>query len=125
MSEVKRIALAALLLLSSTGCARQEQPAARAIAGGDAERGVVAIRRYGCGACHTIPGIPNATGRMGPSLAGLATRTQLASGGANQPENLVVWITDPQTIAPGTSMPDVGVTEDEARDIVAYLYTLR
>ena len=123
MPDVKR-ALTVLVLLTAA-CGGEEQPASRKIAGADAERGVATIRRYGCGACHTIPGIPNATGRMGPSLAGLATRTQLASGTANQPDVLRMWITDPQRIAPGTAMPDVGVSDEEARDIVAYLYTLR
>ena len=35
------------------------------------------------------------------------------------------WITKPQEIEPGTAMPETGVGGEEARDIVAYLYTLR
>ena len=39
-------------------------------------------------------------------------------------ENLMLWIREPQTIEPGTAMPDMAVTEQDARDMGAYLYTL-
>ena len=43
----------------------------------------------------------------------------------NDPENLVMWIQDPKGVHGRTGMPDSGVTEPDARDIAAYLYTLR
>lgn len=43
----------------------------------------------------------------------------------NSPANLIRWIRDPQGVVPGNAMPDMGVTEADARDIAAYLYTLR
>jgi cytochrome c len=43
----------------------------------------------------------------------------------NSPDNLVRWIKDPKAVEPGTAMPDLGLTDDEARDVAAYLYTLR
>ena len=43
----------------------------------------------------------------------------------NSPANLVRWIRDPQGVVPGNAMPNMGVSDAEARDIAAYLYTLR
>jgi cytochrome c len=95
------------------------------VAGGDASRGERSILTYGCGSCHVIPGIPAAEGRVGPPLTDLADRTFLAGGRLrNEPDALVRWIRDPQEIHPGSVMPDLGVTEGNARDIAAYLYTL-
>lgn len=43
----------------------------------------------------------------------------------NSPANLVRWIKDPKSVEPGTDMPDLGLTDQQARDVAAYLYTLR
>ena len=90
--------------------------------GGDADSGRALILDYGCGACHEIPGIAEAKGRVGPSLHGLADRAYIGGVLPNMPGGLVRWIVDPTTHAPLTAMPDLGVTPDEARDIAAYLY---
>lgn len=42
----------------------------------------------------------------------------------NTPANMVTWLLDPQEIVPGNAMPDMGLSEEQARDITAYLYTL-
>ncbi|KTF69373.1 c-type cytochrome [Sphingomonas sp. HT-1] len=84
-----------------------------------------AIERHACGACHRIPGIGAATGVAGPALNGIATRSFVAGVLPNDPANLQRWIRHPQRIVPGNGMPDQGVTPQEARDIAAYLYTLR
>ena len=94
-------------------------------AGGSAEAGRDAILAYGCGACHAIAGIPSADGRVGPPLTGVAERRYLGGQLVNTPENMVRWISDPQAYAPGTAMPNLGVSEAEARDIAAYLYRTR
>jgi cytochrome c1 len=93
--------------------------------GGDATRGAAAIAQYGCGACHTIPGIRGARGLVGPPLMWWSRRTFIAGELPNTPENLVNWIRNPQAIEPHTAMPALGVTDQQARDIAAYLYTLR
>jgi len=80
---------------------------------------------YGCGACHVIPGVTGATGMVGPPLDGWSRRVYIAGNLANTPENLVRWIRYPQAVEPGTAMPDLGVNEADARDIAAYLYSLR
>lgn len=113
-----------LLLLLSWGC-RGVDETARRLTGGEPARGAVAIRKYGCQACHTIPGVSAADGLAGPPLDRIGSRSYLAGRLPNTPENLMRWIRDPQGIAPGTAMPRLGVTEQDGRDIAAYLYTLK
>lgn len=95
------------------------------ITGGDSRRGKLAIRRYGCGTCHTIPGIPDANGLVGPPLTKMALRTYIAGVLSNTPENMERWIADPPAVDKLTAMPKLGVADRDLRDIVAYLYTLR
>ena len=122
----RRALTIAILLLTLAACRGQDDTTAVQLTqGGDPEQGSIAIRRFGCGACHVIPGIPNANGRVGPSLAGIASRMYLAGQVPNQPDQMMLWITDPQKVAPGPAMPDMNVSEAEARDIAAYLHTLR
>jgi cytochrome c1 len=92
---------------------------------GDARQGLRTIQAHGCGACHVIPGVPGASGTAGPPLTDYARRGYVAGALPNTPENLARWIRTPQAIEPGTAMPDLGIGEAEARDIVAYLYTLK
>ena len=117
------IVLATLTVACNTRAAVRDE--ARTLTGGDPDRGSVVIGRYGCGACHQIPGIRGATGTVGPPLAGIATRGYLAGQLANSPDNMRLWIQQPQHVEKGTAMPNMGVTDQDARDITAYLYTLR
>lgn len=114
----------ALLLALPWGCSGVDETARR-LTGGEPARGEVAIRKYGCQTCHTIPGVSGADGLVGPPLDRIGSRTYLAGRLPNTPENMMRWIRDPQGIAPGTGMPEMGVTEQDGRDIAAYLYTLR
>lgn len=100
------------------------QRSQREMVGGDAEQGKVAIKKYSCGACHIIPGVEGATGRESHPLHGFANRGDIAQTVVNTPENLVRWIRRPIDIKPRTRMPIMGVSEQEAKDIAAYLYTL-
>jgi cytochrome c2 len=88
-------------------------------------RGKRALLQYGCGTCHAIPGIVGAYAQVGPPLKGLATRPFLAGILTNTPENLLRWIQHPTRIDPNTAMPDLGVPEGDARDIAAYLGSMR
>lgn len=92
--------------------------------GGDAHRGRELIQGYGCGACHMIPGIREANGLVGPPLWYLNRRTIIAGELPNSPANLALWIEHPRSVNPKTAMPDLGLDEQQARDIVAYLYSL-
>lgn len=113
-----------LLLL---GCDRgpDPDPPRPFLYGGEAGIGAALIRSYGCGTCHTVPGVRGADGRVGPPLTHFAHRAYIAGNLPNEPRNLIVWIVNPQAIEPGTAMPTLGVTEEQARHIAAYLYTLR
>ena len=95
------------------------------VPGGDPVEGRLAIVRHGCGGCHVIPGIRQATGRVGPQLTDLRNQVYLAGVLPNTPENLVLWIQHPEEVNPRTAMPDLDLTEEEARDIAAYLYRMR
>jgi cytochrome c2 len=77
--------------------------------------------RYGCPTCHVIPGVPGAVGKVGPSLRDLGQRSYLAATLQNSPDNLILWIQHPQRIHPGTAMPEMGVTRDDARRIATFL----
>jgi cytochrome c1 len=80
---------------------------------------------YGCGACHSIPGVPGATGRVAPPLTDWGSRTTILGLMPNTPERLVQWIVDPESLRPGTTMPAIGVSREDALQMAAYLYTLR
>lgn len=77
-----------------------------------------------CAACHTVPGVPGAKGAVGPSLKGIAKRQIIAGKLSNSPANMVRWLMHPQQIVPGNAMPELGLTQDQASKIAAYLYTL-
>ena len=94
-------------------------------AAGDPERGRLLLRQFGCGTCHRIDGVADAQGNVGPPLNGVARRVYLAGMVPNSPERMARWIRAPKAFDPQTAMPDPGVGEAHARDMVAYLYTLR
>ena len=95
---------------------------AAALTAGDPSHGPDLIRRYGCGGCHTIPGIPGADGQVGPPLSGLIHRLYIGGVTTNSPDHLVQWIMEPQKFSPNSAMPRTGISEAEARDVAAYLY---
>jgi cytochrome c len=126
-----KAAVVAFLLLAflNMGCDRVSnqdvQYASTLTGGGNARTGRVTIRKYGCNACHDIRGVPGARGLIGPPLEGVVRRYYIAGEIANTPDNLMLWIRHPHQIEPHTAMPEMGVTEQDSRDIAAYLYTLR
>jgi cytochrome c2 len=103
-------------------CSKQEKPPAPA---GDANHGRQLIDQYGCTACHIIPGIEGPKGMVGPSLEHVATRPIIATSIPNTPPNVIAYIQNPQLANPQNVMPNLSVKPDEARDIAAYLYTLK
>jgi cytochrome c2 len=128
----ERIVLPAVLFLAALalpGCDRggalTARQAAQLTGGGDDRRGAEAIGRFGCGACHVIPGIPGASGQVGPPLAGIGGRSYIAGVLVNTPEDMIRWIVNPPAVDSLTAMPALGVTAAEARDIAAYLYRSR
>ena len=119
-----RLATALALALPAAACSASGPTPKWADFGGDASRGQVTIGRLGCGSCHEIPGVPDAHGLTGPPLTRFARRTMVAGLLPNTPANLVRWLRDPQGVLPGNAMPQADLSEAQARDIAAYLYTL-
>jgi cytochrome c2 len=83
------------------------------------------MTRYGCPTCHVIPHVPGAIGKVGPSLDALSQRSYLAGTLPNTPDNLRQWIMHPQHYQPGTAMPEMGVSEQDAGRIAAFLESQR
>jgi cytochrome c len=107
------------------GCGLSANERAAAMTGGDPGRGAASISKYGCGSCHQIPGVSGAHGQVGPSLQGVGSRMYVAGSLQNVPGNVERWIRDPHAVNPQTVMPNLGVSERDAVDITAYLYSLR
>lgn len=95
------------------------------VAGGDAVQGASLLAQYQCGSCHRIPGVPAARSLAGPALDAFGRRSYIGGQFPNTPDTLVRWIVDPPAMKPATLMPAMGVSQDDARHMAAYLYTLR
>jgi len=117
-------ATAALTIVLLAACSSGPERTNVRLGQGDPGAGKRAILRYGCGSCHTIPGVKGARALVGPPLVHFSRRSYIAGRAANTPDNLARWIRDPQSVEPGTVMPTLGVTELEARNIAAYLESL-
>jgi mono/diheme cytochrome c family protein len=100
-------AMVVLFFLSSCTADVNGMPEPRSSSESRIEEGRRLIADFGCGSCHFIPGIPGADSTAAPPLDRFYQRT---------------YIQNPQQIDPGNAMPDLGVTQEEARDIAAYLY---
>jgi cytochrome c2 len=94
------------------------------VTGGIPEHGKNAIGKHGCAACHTIDGI-SSEAMVGPPLTRMAARSYLAGNMQNNAANLIHFIQHPREVHNDTAMPEMGLTDEEARDIAAYLYTYK
>lgn len=91
----------------------------------NAEEGKRVMQQHACATCHDIPGITGATKTVGPPLSGMSMRTYIAGVLPNSRENMIAWLVSPPKIKPQTAMPDLGLTEPDARHAAAYLETLK
>ena len=114
------VVLLACVLSSCNASAGGQASLATTVTGGDTQRASA-----GCGSCHTISGISNAHGLVGPPLTGIGARMYVAGVLQNTPENIVHWIQDPKAVDNKTVMPTLGVTRQDATDIAAYLYSTK
>ncbi len=81
------------------------------------------MNQTGCGSCHSLPGVwPQ--GRVGPSLSDFAKQTLIAGRLPNRADFLARYVRNAPAFVPGSGMPAMPLTEEEARDVAAYLYTL-
>jgi cytochrome c len=127
---MKPIAFGLLLLALLPGCSSEKPGEAgaapvAAAATGDAANGKKLIDQYACLSCHKIPGFDGPQGSMGPSLEAFAARKAIAGGIPNEPATIAAYLQNPQAVDPQNRMPPLGITEGEARDITAYLFTLK
>jgi cytochrome c1 len=118
-----KLVIAVLMLVLLAGCGEPDRSVRDS--GGDAGRGKAVIERVGCGVCHVIPGVRGPDGVVGPKLAGLAGRVYLAGSLPNRSAVLAQFVRDAPSLVPETAMPDLPIDEQEARDVAAYLYSLR
>jgi cytochrome c2 len=123
------IGTAILLAASASGVGtyflkdrQQRQAVAVAMTAGNPAMAPQIFRKYGCTGCHTIPSIPGADGKVGGALIDMRERVYVGGVITNTPENLVQWIVSPQQFSPRTAMPSTGISQEEARDLAAYLY---
>ena len=78
----------------------------------------------GCVNCHAVQGV-NTYNRVGPDLSHIGSRTSIAAGMLqNTPENMVRWLRYTDTVKPGVAMPNLGLNQEEAEALTAYLETL-
>lgn len=123
---MRLIATAVVFACLAVACSEPPSAPPRTVTAGDQARGLAAIEAYGCASCHVIPGVAQAVPAwVGPPLTMYGRRSYVAGVLVNNEENLARWIMDPQSVNPRTAMPELGVSELEAQDIVAYLYSLR
>ncbi|MHB8647493.1 MAG: cytochrome c oxidase subunit II [Thermomicrobiales bacterium] len=100
---------------------RQQMQAAMPPSGGDAARGAMLFQQQTCASCHAIAGT-GASAQVGPDLTHFGGRDTIGAGVLdNTPENLAKWLKDPQAVKPGNHMPDLQLTDDQIRALVAYL----
>jgi mono/diheme cytochrome c family protein len=74
-----------------------------------------------CSACHTVPGVANAVGRVGPALDRIGNQQLIAGRLPNSRANLAWWIGHAQEVAPGVAMPDLALSERQAGAVADYL----
>lgn len=123
VADLRSVLSVAAISLLASACG-QETPRSVSLPGGDPPRGQELIQRVGCGACHSIPGVEWPQGTVGPPLAGFADRGLIAGRFPNEADTLALWVRDAPALVPETGMTPMPLTEEEARDVVAYLYTL-
>jgi cytochrome c2 len=96
-----------------------------AVPGGEGRQGREAMLGYGCEACHVIPGIRQARGRVGPKLEEIDRQIYIGGVLTNSPHNMTEWIRNPRRFSPETAMPNLDVSEQDALEIAAYLFRNR
>jgi mono/diheme cytochrome c family protein len=99
---------------------------ANAALGGVGRRALPIMLANGCAGCHTISGVPGAQGQIGPRLdSTLSSKLYIAGVLPNSRENMIQWLRSSRELVPHTAMPSTGISDQEARDVAAYLYAMR
>ncbi len=91
----------------------------------DVKRGRQLVTDKGCVACHSFPDVKWPRGGLGPSLEHFGRQGLIAGRLPNQPGVLVQFVRNAPAHVPGTAMPAIPMTDQEARDVAAYLIQLQ
>ena len=122
MKRLPILLVTLVMACRETPAAQQPPPAAS----GDAARGRQLVAQYACNVCHVVPSTQGPQGSLGPSLAGVASRPSISNGTVeNTPDHLRQFIQNPASLNPQSSMPPIGMPDGDARDLAAFLLTLR
>ena len=96
---------------------------------GTADKGKELYTSKGCGNCHAAKNVPGAVGTIGPALDGIGnptTRPNIVGGALkNTPENMAKWLANPASVKPGTTMPNLNLSQTDTNNLVAFLSTLK
>lgn len=117
--------LIALLALAGPAACADKTDLPRELAGADPANGLAVIERVGCASCHAVPGVQWPAGAVAAPLEGFGNSPLISGRLPNQPDVLVRFLRDAPSLDPQTGMPPMPLAEEEARDVAAYLYTLR
>jgi cytochrome c2 len=117
--------LGALLICAVLASACSKQESGSQVERGDPQRGRLLVQQYQCAACHFIPEVQGANGDAGPSLQHMGRLSYIAGSIPNTPENMIRFLQNPPALKPGTLMPALGISEEEARHMAAFMTTLR
>jgi cytochrome c len=120
--RITRTLFVVAMAATATHCTKPD--AAANVTAATVERGRIAATRVGCDACHRIGESTNTRFEAAAPLDGFAQRRFIAGRLPNTHAGLARWIYNPRSIKPNTSMPRLAITEAEASDIAAYLYSL-
>lgn len=89
-------------------------------------QGMQQFTNSGCVGCHTVSGNDLAQGKVGPNLTHVGSRTTIAAGMMdNTTENLTRWLSDPPGVKPGSKMPNLNLTPEQVKVLIAYLQGLQ
>lgn len=123
-----RAAVASPLLgLALAGLAACDGPPDRTPTLGDADtrRGRQLVVEMGCAACHSFPDVKWPRGGLGPSLENFGHQGLIAGRLPNQPGVLMQFVRNAPALVPGTAMPAISMSDQDARDVTAYLLKLK
>lgn len=126
-ASASRLLASATIIAILASCGRSEKiPVASAPAGPSSPaRGKQLLTQYGCISCHRIPTVEGAKGKIGPALDHIGSHPMLSNKFPNDLATLTRWLQNPQSMDPDSSMPDLDVTPADARDISAFLLSLK
>ena len=115
------------LILLCTSLVACDGPPDRTSTLGDANttKGRQLVTSKGCVACHTFPDVEWPRGGLGPSLQNFGRQGLIAGRLPNQPGVLMEFVQNAPILVTGTAMPTILMTDQEARDVTAYLLTLK